>query len=70
MLGAAFRMCTKGVGANMTTDAVEYHEEHLHYFDPARVLNFCRGLSRYVMLRHDYPLYEFTVFIYRQASRR
>jgi len=36
--------------------------EHLHYADPARLLDHClRTHSRDVALRHDYELYEFTV---------
>ena len=67
MLRAAYRTCVRGVAANMMIDQVDYHEDHLHYFNPERVLGRCRGLSRYVALRHDYPLFEFTVFIYRDG---
>ncbi len=65
MLAAAFRVCTHGVAANMMTDQVDYRDASLHYFTPEQVLGFCRGLSRHVALRHDYPLYEFTVGVYR-----
>jgi SAM-dependent methyltransferase len=67
MLSAAFQMSRCGVVANMTTDHVDYREPHLHYFNPEAVLQFCRTLSRRVALRHDYPLYEFSVFVYRDG---
>ena len=67
-LAAAYHMCARGIAANMMTDQVDYRDEHLHYFSPERVLRFCRTLSRRVALRHDYPLYEFTVFVYRDAG--
>jgi len=67
MLAASFKMARKGVAANMVTDAVDYQDAGLYYFNPERVLGYCRALSRRVALRHDYPLYEFTVFIYRSA---
>jgi ubiquinone/menaquinone biosynthesis C-methylase UbiE len=67
-LATAYRMCVRGVAANMMTDQVDYRDKHLHYFNPERVLRFCRKLSRRVALRHDYPLYEFTVFVYRDSD--
>jgi ubiquinone/menaquinone biosynthesis C-methylase UbiE len=65
MLAAAFRACAHGVAANMMTDQVDYRDAYLYYFNPEQVLGFCRSLSRHVALRHDYPLYEFTVGVYR-----
>jgi ubiquinone/menaquinone biosynthesis C-methylase UbiE len=67
-LAEAFRISRRGVYANMTTDQVDYRDAHLHYFNPESVLSYCRSLSRHVAVRHDYPLYEFSVFIYHQAN--
>jgi SAM-dependent methyltransferase len=42
----------------------ERQRDYLYYSDPARVLEHC--LSRFprrVSIRHDYPLYEFTVLV-------
>ena len=69
LLSAAFRASTIGVGANMMTDQVDYREDYLYYFNPESVLRLCQKLSRHVSLRHDYPLFEFTVFIYHNANR-
>lgn len=65
MLAAAFAISARGVAANMMTNQVDYRDSYLYYYDPEQVLRFCRSLSRRVALRHDYPLYEFTVFVYR-----
>lgn len=70
MLSAAYATCTRGVGANMMTDHVDYRDEHLHYFSPEQVLRFCQTLTRRLALRHDYPLYEFTVFLYHDDGSR
>jgi SAM-dependent methyltransferase len=64
-LAAAFRASRLGAAANMMTDQVDYRDDHLYYFSPEAVLAFCRTLSPRVALRHDYPLYEFTVFVRR-----
>lgn len=69
LLACAYRTCAVAVCANMTTDQVDYRDDHLYYFNPEGVVRFCRSLSRFVALRHDYPLFEFTVFIYQNANR-
>lgn len=51
---------------NLMSDQVDYRDENLHYANPGEVFEFCRReLSRRVVLRHDYPLYEFTIYVYR-----
>lgn len=61
-----FDLAKTGIGFNMMTSHVDYQDDHLCYFDPGEVLEFCVGkLSRKVIVRHDYPLWEFTVFVYR-----
>jgi SAM-dependent methyltransferase len=68
MLAVAFDACTKGVAANMTTRYVDYQDAHLYYFSPEEVFRHCRTLTRRVALRHDYPLYEFTIHVYRDNT--
>ncbi len=68
MLAASYRICARGVAVNMTTDQVDYQDPELYYFNPERVLRRCRALSRHVALRHDYPLYEFTMFVFRDGN--
>ena len=68
MLAAAFDACSHGIAANMTTTAVDYEDPQLYYFVPEDVLRYARTLTRRVALRHDYPLYEFTIFLYRDAA--
>lgn len=40
--------------------AGEYH------LDPAEILTFCRSLSPFVRLRHDYHPREFTLFVFKE----
>ena len=66
MLRAMYAHCREGIGFNLMSDQVDYRSADLFYANPARILDFCRDeLSRYVTLRHDYPLYEFTVHVHR-----
>ena len=48
-------------------DRVDFRSPSLYYANPGEVVDFCcRELSRYVVLRHDYPLYEHTIYVYRE----
>lgn len=60
-----YRICRCGVAINMLTDKVDYMKEDLCYYNPGSMLNRCLGISRHVALRHDYPLYEFSVYIFK-----
>lgn len=53
----------KGVAFNLLTSFVDWKAKDLYYADPTKYFNFCKSLSRYVTLIHDYPLYEWTIYI-------
>ena len=40
------------------------------YADPAVVLNFCRKLTPWIVVRHDYLPHDFTVYLYREQRQR
>lgn len=62
-----YSMCRVATGFNLMTDRVDYRSPGLFYSNPGEMLDFCRReLTRYVALRHDYPLYEYTVYLYRE----
>ena len=66
MIRRMYKYARYGLAFNMMTDQVDYKVDRLYYADPSYYFNFCRNnLSRRVCLRHDYPLYEFTLYIYR-----
>lgn len=60
-----------GAAFNIVTSHVEWTTEELVYHDPAEVFTFCRTeLTRHIQLRHDYPLWDFTVYLYRPEYMR
>jgi 2-polyprenyl-3-methyl-5-hydroxy-6-metoxy-1,4-benzoquinol methylase len=62
-----FEMCRLGIAFNMMSDQVDFRSPRLFYSNPGEVFEFCqRELSRFVTIRHDYPLYEYTVYVYRE----
>lgn len=71
MLRRMFEMCRVAVAFNLMSDFVDYRVDELYYAKPGPVLDFCRSeLSRWVTLRHDYPLHEFSVYVYRDAPAK
>ena len=61
-----YAACRVAIAFNLLTDLVDWRSPDLHYSDPGRTLDFCRReLSPRVALRHDYPLHEYTTYVYR-----
>jgi len=66
MVRRMFELCRTGIAFNLLTSYVDYQDDHLFYKAPAETLDFCiRDLSRRAVIRHDYPLWEYTVYLYR-----
>ncbi|MEW6731687.1 MAG: class I SAM-dependent methyltransferase [Acidobacteriota bacterium] len=69
MITRMYQYARYGLAFNMMTDQVDFKVDRLYYADPTYYFNFCRhNLSRRVCLRHDYPLYEFTIYVYRPTQ--
>jgi len=69
MIRRMYSLCQTGIAFNMMSDQVDYRSEKLYYSNPGRMLDFCRReLSRQVVIRHDYPLFEYTVYVFRRAE--
>lgn len=64
-ISTAYSLCKKGVIVNMTTDKVDYKDASLHYYNPGLVIDFCSSLTRKMIMRHEYPLFEFTLALYK-----
>jgi SAM-dependent methyltransferase len=61
-------LCRVAIAFNLMSDQVDYRVRELYYSSPGEMLDFCRReLGRFTVLRHDYPLHEYTVYVYRRA---
>ncbi len=66
-----WRRCRVAIAFNLMSDHVDFRKPILYHADAGEMLDFCRReLSRYVVLRHDYPLYEYTIYVYRRPPER
>lgn len=58
----------KAVAIDMLTSYVDFREDHLYYYSPEEMFAFCKTLTKRVVLRHDYPLFEFTLYLYQDFA--
>ena len=68
MLERMFALCRKGVAVNFLTSDVNYELDRNYHYEPETMLREARKLTRWVKLRHDYPLWEFTLYLYKEAQ--
>ena len=62
-----FDLCNFGIALNMITTKVNYFSNNLYYRDPVEMLSWCLSeITAHVKLDHAYPLYEYTVYLYRE----
>jgi SAM-dependent methyltransferase len=68
LVSEMFRRCRRGVVFNSLSTWASVQEQGEYYADPLEVVAWCRELSPWVVLRHDYLPHDFTVFVARQSS--
>ena len=68
MLTIMFQGCRRGVAINFLSTYVDFQVERNFHFSPEKALTLGKKLTRYVALRHEYPLYEFTLYLYREPQ--
>ena len=67
ILSKLWALCKKGIAVNFMTEYVDWKEEDLYYCSIRDIIPFCvNNLSRWFVVRHDYQLWEFTMYIYKE----
>lgn len=64
MLRIMSRTARYGVAVDFLTSYVDFEQEHLYYYRPEELFSYAKQLTRRVTLRHDYPLFEFCLYLY------
>jgi trans-aconitate methyltransferase len=63
MLKKMYAMARKGVACNFLTTNVDFQAPINFHHDPAEVAKFAASLTNKWVLRHDYPLWEFSLYL-------
>lgn len=66
---AMFAACTRAVAFNALSAWADRNEPGEFQADPLATVAFCRTLTPWVTLRHDYLPHDFTIYMYRSAGR-
>ena len=64
----AWRMCRRGVAVNFLSARDPWKAEYLFYFNPDEIKAYAQGFAPRVEMRHDYKLYDFTLYLYKDAA--
>jgi SAM-dependent methyltransferase len=64
-VAAMFRVCRIAVAFNSLSAWADRAKPGEFHADPAATLEFCRSLTPWVVLRHDYHPGDFTIYLYR-----
>lgn len=68
MIENMFGLARKGIAVNFLSSYVNYqHERNFHYV-PEEIFRLARRVTRWVRMRHDYPLWEFTVYMFKEEQ--
>lgn len=66
MISSMFFMCNKGISFNFLTSYADFYNDLMYYENPQEIVDFCvKELSRFVVIDQSYPLYEFTVTVFK-----
>lgn len=69
MISTLFSSCRLGLAFNSLSAWSPAQNNDEFYADPLRTLEFCRTLTPWVVLRHDYHPGDFTIYLRRQPVR-
>jgi len=61
-----YELCDQGVAFNVMTTKVNFFSNNLYYRNPAELFAWCFSeITPFIRLDHAYPLYEYTLYLYR-----
>ena len=68
LLRVVFPICERSLAVNFMSKAVDWEKEHLFHLPVEKLAQFTTEyLSRRYVIRHDYGLYEYTIYIYQEG---
>jgi SAM-dependent methyltransferase len=65
VLRICYEASARAVVVDMMTAYVDFQEKRLYYYQPEEVFRYAKSLTKRATLRHDYPLYEFAILLYK-----
>ncbi len=71
VLTVLFAHCRKGLAFNMISKYVDWERDDLFHVSMDELAWFLKkSLSRHFVMKHDYPLWEYTCYLYKEPSEQ
>lgn len=68
LLSNCFAMSRKGIAFNFISPFVDFYQSDVYYCNIYKLLSFINDdLGRFFEIHHNYALFEFTVFVYKES---
>jgi SAM-dependent methyltransferase len=64
VLSRAFACAGKGVAFDFLSRFADFQHPDAYHYDPGQLFAYAKTLTKRVTLRHDYPLFEFMLYLY------
>lgn len=66
-----WELCCKGIAVNFMEEYVDWRDDNLYYCPIDDITSFCvKNLSRWLIIKYDYELWEFSMYIYKEPRVR
>jgi len=70
MIKKVYHQCDKGIAFNVMSKNVDWERDDLFHLSMDILSDFlCKEISRNFVIRNDYGLYEYTVYVYKQPIK-
>lgn len=64
ILKICYNHARKGVAIDFLSSYVDFENPGLFHYSPERIFTLSKKITKRVCLRHDYPLYDFCIYLY------
>jgi SAM-dependent methyltransferase len=68
VLRTCYAHARKGVSIDFLSSYVDFRSNEGFHYEPERLFQIAKSITKRVKLRHDYPLFEFNLYLYKDFS--
>jgi len=65
MIAKMYEKCNRALGFNILSTRADFQEKNEYYADPEELLQYCKELSKNVIMNHEYMNHDVTYFLYK-----
>jgi len=68
LINKMWSLSKKGIAFNILTSQVDFKNRENFYYDPVILINKIKKMTRFFKIRHDYPIFEYTFYLYKKPN--